>query len=122
MSTAVLDPSRHFILERVALVVRARMVESCNEIPVGSATAGPRCQIVKEEKSALEKLLARAPKSPVKRVAFHSPCSLQHGLKIRGVVESLLTAAGYQLNDVPDSHLCCGSADTYSLLQPALSR
>ena len=98
------------------------MVESCNEIPVGSATAGPRCQIVKEEKSALEKLLARAPKSPVKRVAFHSPCSLQHGLKIRGVVESLLTAAGYQLNDVPDSHLCCGSADTYSLLQPALSR
>ena len=37
-------------------------------------------------------------------------------------MESLLTAAGYQLNDVPDSHLCCGSADTYSLLQPALSR
>lgn len=71
MSTAVLDPSRHFILERVALVVRARMVESCNEIPVGSATAGPRCQIVMEEKSASEKLFAKAPKSPVKRVAFH---------------------------------------------------
>lgn len=55
------------------------------------------------------------------RVAFHSPCSLQHGLKIKGVVESLLRAAGYELTPVADAHLCCGSAGTYSILQPDLS-
>lgn len=54
-------------------------------------------------------------------VAFHAPCTLQHGLKIRGVVEQLLTAAGYAPTPVRDSHLCCGSAGTYSLLQPELS-
>jgi glycolate oxidase iron-sulfur subunit len=56
------------------------------------------------------------------KVAFHSPCSLQHGLKIRGMVEALLTSAGFELTMVPDSHLCCGSAGTYSILQPELSQ
>ena len=55
------------------------------------------------------------------RVAFHSPCSLQHGQAIRGKVEAILAAAGAELVPVVDSHLCCGSAGTYSLLQPALS-
>jgi glycolate oxidase iron-sulfur subunit len=58
---------------------------------------------------------------PRPKVAFHSPCTLQHALRIRGVVESLLAEAGYTLTDVPDSHLCCGSAGTYSILQPGLS-
>ena len=57
-----------------------------------------------------------------RRVAFHAPCSLQHGLKINGAVESLLTEFGYTLTFVPDSHLCCGSAGTYSILQPELSQ
>jgi glycolate oxidase iron-sulfur subunit len=56
------------------------------------------------------------------RVAFHSPCSLQHGQQIRGSVENLLRNAGYDLTDVPDSHLCCGSAGTYSILQETLSQ
>ncbi|MGZ5572143.1 MAG: glycolate oxidase subunit GlcF [Usitatibacter sp.] len=56
------------------------------------------------------------------RVAFQSPCSLQHGLKIRGVVETILAESGFVLTPVPDSHLCCGSAGTYSILQPELSR
>ena len=56
------------------------------------------------------------------RVAFHSPCSLQHGLKLNGTVETLLTSLGYSLTPVPDAHLCCGSAGTYSILQPELSR
>ena len=62
--------------------------------------------------------------APVKRakVAFHSPCTLQHGLKIRGAIESMLLAAGYELTAVADGHLCCGSAGTYSILQPALSK
>jgi glycolate oxidase iron-sulfur subunit len=64
-----------------------------------------------------------APASTAKpRVAFHSPCSLQHGLQIRGMVEALLTTAGFELTMVPDSHLCCGSAGTYSILQPELSQ
>ena len=55
------------------------------------------------------------------RVAFHSPCTLQHGQQIRGKVEALLTRVGYELVPVRDSHLCCGSAGTYSLLQPAIA-
>lgn len=55
------------------------------------------------------------------RIAFHAPCTLQHGQKIRGVVEALLLASGFELVPVRDGHLCCGSAGTYSLLQPELS-
>jgi glycolate oxidase iron-sulfur subunit len=55
-------------------------------------------------------------------VAFQSPCTLQHGQQIRGPVELLLKAAGYELTPVADSHLCCGSAGTYSILQPDLAR
>jgi glycolate oxidase iron-sulfur subunit len=56
-----------------------------------------------------------------RRVAFHTPCTLQHGLGLKDKVESLLANAGYQLCEVADAHLCCGSAGTYSLLQPELS-
>jgi len=56
-----------------------------------------------------------------RRVAWHAPCSLQHGQKITNVVENLLGGAGYELVTVRDSHLCCGSAGTYSVLQPQLS-
>jgi glycolate oxidase iron-sulfur subunit len=55
------------------------------------------------------------------RVAFQSPCTLQHGQQIRGKVEALLAASGYELTTVHDAHLCCGSAGTYSLLQPAIA-
>jgi glycolate oxidase iron-sulfur subunit len=56
------------------------------------------------------------------RVAFHPPCTLQHGLKIRGKVEAMLVALGAELVPVRDTHLCCGSAGTYSLLQTELSQ
>lgn len=56
------------------------------------------------------------------RVAVHSPCTLQHGQSLPGIVEGLLARAGYELTPVPDAHLCCGSAGTYSILQPELSR
>jgi glycolate oxidase iron-sulfur subunit len=55
-------------------------------------------------------------------VAFHSPCSLQHGQQVRGAVESVLEAAGCELVAVQDGHLCCGSAGTYSILQPELAK
>ncbi len=54
-------------------------------------------------------------------IAWHSPCTLQHGLRLRGTVEALLEAAGFRLAPVANAHLCCGSAGTYSILQPALS-
>lgn len=56
------------------------------------------------------------------RVAFHAPCTLQHGQQINGTVENILTRVGYHLTPVTDSHLCCGSAGTYSLLQPEMSQ
>ena len=55
------------------------------------------------------------------RVAFHPPCTLQHGMKLRGVAERLLEDAGFTPLPVADAHLCCGSAGTYSILQPELS-
>jgi glycolate oxidase iron-sulfur subunit len=55
------------------------------------------------------------------KVAFQSPCTLQHGQQLRGKVERLLAAAGYELTLVNDAHLCCGSAGTYSLLHPQIA-
>jgi len=58
----------------------------------------------------------------VERIAFHSPCTLQHAQQLDGVVETLLKTAGYTLVPVRDAHLCCGSAGTYSILQPKLAK
>jgi glycolate oxidase iron-sulfur subunit len=55
------------------------------------------------------------------RVVFHSPCTLQHGQQIRGEVESLLGSLGAEVLPVGESHFCCGSAGTYSVLQPTLA-
>ncbi|MFL6966104.1 glycolate oxidase subunit GlcF [Pseudomonas alvandae] len=56
------------------------------------------------------------------RLAFHCPCTLQHAQRLGGAVETILEQLGFNLTPVPDSHLCCGSAGTYSLTQPELSR
>jgi glycolate oxidase iron-sulfur subunit len=55
-------------------------------------------------------------------IAFHPPCTLQHGQQLKGVVENVLITLGFTLTPVADSHLCCGSAGTYSVLQPELSQ
>jgi glycolate oxidase iron-sulfur subunit len=54
-------------------------------------------------------------------VAYHSACSMQHGQKITALPKDLLKAAGFAVKDIPDGHICCGSAGTYNLLQPALA-
>ena len=56
------------------------------------------------------------------KVAFHPPCTLQHGQKLPLATETLLRRFGFTLVEVADSHTCCGSAGTYSIFQPALSR
>jgi glycolate oxidase iron-sulfur subunit len=63
------------------------------------------------------------PASPRKlRVAYHSACSMQHGQRIRTAPQQLLRQAGFDVCEVPEGHLCCGSAGTYNILQPLLAR
>jgi glycolate oxidase iron-sulfur subunit len=55
------------------------------------------------------------------RIAYHAPCSLQHGQKLDTVPLTLLEQAGFNILNIPEGHLCCGSAGTYNLLEPELS-
>jgi glycolate oxidase iron-sulfur subunit len=55
------------------------------------------------------------------RVAYHSPCSMQHGQRVRSEPKTLLTAAGFEVVDIHEGHLCCGSAGTYNILQPEIA-
>jgi len=62
-------------------------------------------------------------RTPIGRIAFHAPCTLQHGQGLRGGVEAHLAALGFDMQPAArESHLCCGSAGTYSVLQPILAR
>ncbi|HHS89471.1 MAG TPA: glycolate oxidase iron-sulfur subunit, partial [Rhodobacteraceae bacterium] len=58
---------------------------------------------------------------PPLKIAYHSACSLQHGQKVTSEPVKLLEKAGFDVTPVPESHLCCGSAGTYNLLQPELA-
>ncbi len=55
------------------------------------------------------------------RVAYHSACSLQHGQKVGNRAQTLLRNAGFEVQDVPEGHLCCGSAGTYNIMQPDIA-
>ena len=80
-------------------------------------------EIVLAEKDALLKLFSNAkPETRNPKLAVHTPCTLQHGQKINGVLETIMAAAGFEVMETPDRHLCCGAAGTYSILQPALSQ
>ncbi len=71
-----------------------------------------------------ESVLSRAKQSAASRgpVAFHPPCTLQHGQRLAGVTEATLRRLGFTLTRVENSNQCCGSAGTYSLFQPEISR
>ena len=84
------------------------------------ALARDLSEVVAAERPAIARLFEG--KAAAGKIAFHSPCTLQHGQKIEGVVEAILKDAGFDLTPVADSHLCCGSAGTYSILKPELSR
>jgi glycolate oxidase iron-sulfur subunit len=97
-----------------------RLAEAARQV---SAATADLTEVLEAESAALVPLLQQAAAAhPRRPLAWHSPCSLQHGQQIRGKAEALLEAAGFQLTAVPDAHLCCGSAGTYSLLQPELSQ
>ena len=65
--------------------------------------------------------LAPAADTSKRRVAYHSACSMQHGQRLHTGPKALLAAAGFEPLDVPEGHLCCGSAGTYNLLQPEIA-
>jgi len=69
----------------------------------------------------VEQDLSSLPKQKLK-IAYHAPCTLQHGQKLPNLVEGLLTKLGYELTPITDSHLCCGSAGTYSIFEPTTSK
>ena len=56
------------------------------------------------------------------KVAYQSACSLQHGQKIHNLPKGLLARAGFRVSDLDEPHLCCGSAGTYNIMQPAIAR
>ncbi len=87
-----------------------------------SALTKDLSEVIAAELNSLKSLLAKtAPSAQTSKLALQLPCTLQHGQKISGLVESILAAAGFELTPVADGHLCCGSAGTYSILQPELS-
>lgn len=83
-----------------------------------SAATKDISEVLIAERDALSAL--GAPPS-VKKIAYHPPCTLQHGQKLGGGVEALLADAGFELTPVAEKHLCCGSAGTYSILQPDIA-
>ena len=83
-----------------------------------SAATQDISEILGAERNALKDL---ATKPTSQRIAYHPPCTLQHGQKLTGGVEALLTDAGFELTPVAEKHLCCGSAGTYSILQPGIA-
>ncbi len=74
---------------------------------------------ISEFLATLDLRFAPRPAAPV--VAYHSACSMQHGQKLTDLPKNLLKKAGFTVRDVPEGHICCGSAGTYNILQPEIS-
>jgi glycolate oxidase iron-sulfur subunit len=83
-----------------------------------SAMTRDLSEVIGGEAGKLAPLVAGA---QLPKVAFHPPCSMQHWQQLQGVAEGILGKLGYPLTPIPDSHLCCGAAGTYTLTQPELS-
>jgi glycolate oxidase iron-sulfur subunit len=104
----------------------AAMVKEYGDLLAGDPDYAEKAARVSSITRDLSQVLAAEDRSALrsndrKQVAFHSPCTLQHAQKLTQVVEGILADAGFVLTPVPDAHLCCGSAGTYSILQGGLS-
>ena len=104
------------------------MVKDYGEVLKNDPAYADKAARISSSARDIGEILAREDLAPLqingagKRVAFQSPCSLQHGQKLAGVIESILERLDFSLTPVADSHLCCGSAGTYSILQSGISR
>ncbi|MBY0242250.1 MAG: glycolate oxidase subunit GlcF [Burkholderiaceae bacterium] len=78
-------------------------------------------EVLADLEAPVRALAARRQGQGGARIAYHPPCTLQHGQQVRGKAEQVLRAAGVEVALCADSHLCCGSAGTYSMLQPQLA-
>jgi len=91
-----------------------------------SAYARPAAKVAALAKDISEYLamlpLTADHSAPPLVVAYHSACSLQHGQRVTRQPKDLLLKLGFAVKDVPDGHLCCGSAGTYNILQPDIAR
>jgi len=108
---AVVKEYGHLLRDDPAYAAKARRVAELSRDPV---------EVIAGEWKRFAPLVAMD-HGPL-RIAFQSPCTLQHGLKLAGRVEEILEAIGSELTPVADQHLCCGSAGVYSILQSALSQ
>src|SRR5262245_59922247 len=81
--------------------------------------------LARDVTEVIAKLGLRRPSAAIavgsRRVAYHSACSMQHGQDMDAGPRALLAAAGFEPIDVPEGHLCCGSAGTYNILQPEIA-
>jgi glycolate oxidase iron-sulfur subunit len=100
----------HYLAHDAVYAAKAKKIAELARDPI---------EIVTQEWKRIAPMIAMD--QGAQRVAFHPPCTLQHGMKIRGQVEEILLAIGHSLLPVADTHLCCGSAGTYSVLQPELA-
>ena len=92
------------------------------EDPEFAAKAAKVSALAKDITEYVDSLELRAPQQRSDLViAYHSACSLQHGQKIMQLPKELLSRNGFVVKDVPESHLCCGSAGTYNILQPDIA-
>ncbi len=92
------------------------------EDPAYAAKAARVAGLARDVTELLADLGLAAPVVPTgQAIAYHSACSMQHGQKIKEPPRALLRAAGFAVREVPDGHLCCGSAGTYNMLQPDLA-
>jgi glycolate oxidase iron-sulfur subunit len=86
-----------------------------------SAMTSDLSELVIAEAALAGALAAAAGRSGSKKIAYHPPCTLQHGQQVRGKAEQMLKDAGFELTPVAESHLCCGSAGAYSVLNPEIA-
>ncbi|MGC1951449.1 MAG: glycolate oxidase subunit GlcF [Gammaproteobacteria bacterium] len=106
----------------------ATMVKAYGELLRGDPKYAEKAARVSALTRDIAEVLANEDLDPLRqtaasrpRIAFHSPCTLQHAERVVGVVEQILLRLGFALTPVADGHLCCGSAGTYSILQQTLS-
>ena len=86
-----------------------------------AADAAKVAALARDISELLTELDLGAGNAPALRVAYHAACSLQHGQQVKAAPKNLLRAAGFEVVEPADSHLCCGSAGTYNLLQPEIA-